>query len=436
MKKLLSLIICISLIVSLYFPSVSLAGGSWSPTALLTIKENDHSVGHSYEVVDKNGELITTTSRQVYRGDEIILPDGRHYRVTRVNKNQAIAKLLGRDKDYLSWVAYFKETAVPVADIEEFKKRPVGIYHTHTAESYLPTSGQALEAFDGDIYQVGEVFADKLQKHKVNVLYYKTPHDPHNNTAYMRSRRTASGILRNNPIALFDLHRDGVPDPTQYQANVNGEQIAKIRLVVGRQNPKYEANTDFVKRLMAYAEQQYPGIVKDLYMGKGNYNQDLLSTAILLEVGTYTNTLEECQKGIAIFADVVPVVLGLTGVDGKKAEGAAAAPVKGHEQSAWRTALSLISLTALAALAFFLISTGRLEKVVENAASQAQKILNLPTVAAVKERTAKAMHSLNMRVHKFFPKTAGNRGRLIKGLNRFVAATPAAKPLKNKKKKD
>ena len=39
----------------------------------------------------------------------------------------------------------------------------------------------------------------------------KTPHDPHDAMAYDRSRRTAAELLKKNPIALLDIHRDAVP---------------------------------------------------------------------------------------------------------------------------------------------------------------------------------------------------------------------------------
>ena len=36
---------------------------------------------------------------------------------------------------------------------------------------------------------------------------------------------------------MVDIHRDAVP-PDVYQAEVEGKEVTKIKLVVGKQNPK------------------------------------------------------------------------------------------------------------------------------------------------------------------------------------------------------
>ena len=60
-----------------------------------------------------------------------------------------------------------------------------------------------------------------------------------------------------------------------------------MRLFVGRSNANREANMAFAKRLKKAADAEYPGLVKDIYMGKGNYNQELYPQALLLEFGTH-----------------------------------------------------------------------------------------------------------------------------------------------------
>ena len=87
-----------------------------------------------------------------------------------------------------------------------------------------------------------------------------------------------------------------------------------MRLVVGRQNQNMQANYDFAKRLKAYSDEKYPGLVKGIYLAKGNYNQDLSPRSILVEAGTHTISRERAQKGVALFAETLPPVLGITGV--------------------------------------------------------------------------------------------------------------------------
>jgi len=311
----------------------------------------DHVVGRTVRITDESGNLVTMTARKVSKGDEIITSTGQHYRVTFVKGDKAKAKLLGQDKDYLAWADYFKNSQTVAVTAINWANRPVGVYHTHTDESYVPTDGKSSIPFRGGIYQVGSKFVEALRECEVRVKYYKTPHDPHDANAYARSRRTAMGLLKHNPIALFDVHRDGVDDPEFFREEVNGDDIAQLRIVVGRQNPKASANMDFARRLMAYANKKYPGLVKEIFKARGNYNQDLLSTSILLEAGTYTNSKEMAESGIRLLAEAVPAVLGVDnpggGITGKEAS-----------KTGWNVALWLTLVTLGAGAVFVLINFG------------------------------------------------------------------------------
>lgn len=84
----------------------------------------------------------------------------------------------------------------------------VGIYHTHNAESYVPTSGtESKEDGQGDVLQVGKALAAALEKQGVEVHWTPSSHLPHDGQAYLRSRRTATELLRSNPDTLIDVHR-------------------------------------------------------------------------------------------------------------------------------------------------------------------------------------------------------------------------------------
>ncbi len=156
--------------------------------------------------------------------------------------------------------------------------------------------------------------------------------------------------MKNNPVALLDVHRDGIPDADYYRRWISNERVAQLRLVVGRQNPNMKANLDFAKRMMAFANKTHPGIVKEIFMARGNYNQDLMPTALLIEAGTHTNSRQEAENGVALFADAIPPVLGISG-----APGGAGAPRAG---GAWTALAWIIGLTVLGGGAFLLISSG------------------------------------------------------------------------------
>jgi len=287
---------------------------AWKPADLFNIADhNDHQVGHVVKITDSSGRLISMACRGVVVGDAIINSEGQHYRVSRVRGNEALAEFVDMDRQFLSYNEYFSNMEVPVAAMKGNGKNLVGIYHTHSDESYVPTDGKETIPFKGGIFQVGQTLVSKLRNANLNVSYDKTPHDPHDNNAYYRSRRTATKLMKQNPVALLDVHRDGIPDASYYEKKISNEDVTQLRLVVGRQNPHMNANLDFAKRMMAYANKVHPKIVKEIYMAKGNYNQDLMPTALLIEAGTHVNKKQEAENGVSLLADAIPTVLGAAG---------------------------------------------------------------------------------------------------------------------------
>jgi stage II sporulation protein P len=249
----------------------------------------------------------------------------------------------------LAWKEYYgrygDELAVPV---EGRRGIDVAIFHSHTMESYVPNAGKAFEE-RGEIIDVGRAFAAALRRQGLSVFHDTTSHNPHDAQAYERSRRTVVQLMeKRNPSILIDLHRDGIPDPDFYRRQIGGEVVSQLRLVVGRQNPKQDANTDFARRLMARANEKHPEVVKEIFKASGNYNQDLTSTAILIEAGTHTNTKEEAERGLALLAEAVPVVLGA----------GPAGPDQAGGIVGWRVMLAVVLVVLVGLGAYLVVSAG------------------------------------------------------------------------------
>ncbi|MDZ4042131.1 MAG: stage II sporulation protein P [Eubacteriales bacterium] len=358
------------LLLASYNPDGTVA--AWTRSAL--IKEMiDHEVGHYTTILDEEGNLVTKTSRSVYAGDEVITRHGKHFKVFRVDNDVAQAKLLGMDRDLLAYNEYFRNYELPAVTgaPQQDQQRRVAVYHSHGMESYVPTEGSAFQT-NGGIIQVGAAFADRLRNNQVTAVHNQTTHGPHDAQAYVRSRKTAVQLLQENPIALFDVHRDGVPDAEFYRQEAPQQGTSQIRLVIGRQNPKRDANMDLARRLMSYANQQNPGLVKEIFMARGNYNQDLISTALLFEVGTHTVTRQEAENGIALLADAVPVVLGIGAGAGAADQVRPAAGAAG-----WRTVLIIAVVTLIGAAAFVIVSAGGLPQAKEKVREFFTKEFNL-----------------------------------------------------------
>jgi len=339
-------------------------GRSYRPALSLPGKlqniDDELAAGKAYTINDEQGNFVTMVSRRVQAGNEIITHEGKHYRVVQVNAEEttAVARFIGVDQKLLAYNEFYSCLELPAtAAAAAPSKRPVAIYHTHSDESYLPTDGKISIPFNGGIIDVGDTYTENLTENGTRVLHDKTPHDPHDNNAYYRSRRTAAALLKKNPVAMFDVHRDGIDDPGFYRQIISNRQVAQMRLVVGRQNPKMSANLDFAKRLMAYANQMHWPIVKDIYIGSGNYNQDLLSTALLIEAGTYTNRKGEAMGGIIQLAEAVPVVLGIT-------TGPTTGPAA-RETGTWSAVFWLLLIALVGGGAYLLISAGSYSKAKE-----------------------------------------------------------------------
>ncbi|MFA5537305.1 MAG: stage II sporulation protein P, partial [Bacillota bacterium] len=238
----------------------------------LGLWEQERTDGGYYTIVDDKNNILDKTCRNVFVGDEFIAGNNRHYRVNKVIEDLAYASLLAED-------ALFNirnETNTDVVPVLKGKiNNLIALYHTHTGESYVPSDGSESLPGKGGIYKVGEKIKEKLQEKNIIVKYDKTPHDPHDADAYRRSRRTAVELMKNNPAAIIDVHRDGVPDPDFYFTNISGMDVTKIRFVVGRQNQNMQSNLEFAKHLKSQLDEFYPGLVHGIFMAKGNYNQDL-----------------------------------------------------------------------------------------------------------------------------------------------------------------
>lgn len=270
--------------------------------------------GRVHTLYNRNGEVITMIGRQVYRGDEYVSDDDNLYRVFSVRGTNAWVISLGKFDLQKELLHLDLHTPVQVQQIPPGLVRapgPIAIYHSHNDESYLPTQGTwTIDNGPGGIHAVGDALARQLEENGFTVHKSDALHQPHDRGAYRRSRRTALELLTNRPAAIFDVHRDATP-PDVYSGVVDGERIARIRIVVGMQNPNYLANRAFAAALRDIGNRLHPGLMLGLYFGRGGYNQDLSPRASLVEAGAHTNRQEEAIRGIMLFGNAVASYFGL-----------------------------------------------------------------------------------------------------------------------------
>jgi len=304
-----------------------------------------------YTLLDESGEVLTMRGGQIWPGDEYISGDDQWYRVVSVDDaaRTATARCLGPAAPEDAALAAF---AAKKGDSGDGRKL-IAMYSTHSDESYVPDDGTASKWKGAGIYDVGDSLKAALEKRGIETVYSKETFLPHDADAYTRSRRTAEELLKQGPDALLDIHRDAVP-AEQYETEVNGEDISKVRLFVGRTNQNAAENRAFAQQIKAEADREYPGLIKDIFIGKGNYNQDLSPNSLLLEFGTHEIDKEKAQEATGYIAEVLDSVLFGPAA---RAEGAgsarSAAVAKGI---GWA-----LGLAALAAIGYALIATGSLK---------------------------------------------------------------------------
>ena len=355
MKKLIC-VLTLMLALMLALPVTARAEAAQSVSTQAPEADADENV---WTIYDEDGQYLTSIYGRVYLDDEYISSDNRLYRIIEVDdsKRTAVAQYIGQE-------SLLEPDNEAVATVAQESKRLIGIYSTHSDESYIPTDGAESKEKDAGIYDVDEALKKALEERGIEVELDTTTHLPHDAGAYRRSRSTAARLLKSQPAALLDIHRDGIPDPDEYVQKIEDEDATKVRLLVGKSNPNADANRKFAKQIKAAADEMYPDLIKDIYIGKGDYNQELAPRAILLEFGTHTIKKERAIKSTAYMADVLERVLfGSTA----KAEGAANADADaagsettaeaGGSGAAWGI-LWVVGIALAAIVGYGLITTG------------------------------------------------------------------------------
>lgn len=327
-----------------------------------------HAEEEVWNIVTDQGTYLTQICYEPEPGDEYIAGDNMLYEIIRTQEDVAVAKAKGNmELPDVSWLD--ADAVQPVAAMQE---RLIALYCTHSDESYEPTDGTYSDEERGSIYEVAHALAEALEEDGVATEVSDALHYPHDAGAYRRSRQTAVQLLKSMPDALLDIHRDGIPDPDEYAVTIGSKECSKVRLLVGRGNQNMDVNKNFALKIKAVADKVYPGLIKDIYMGKGTYNQDLAPHSVLLECGTYTLEKERVMASMPMMADVIRRTMygGVTGsagttdvksTDSKKGgitQGQSDAPEAESNSGAGRGILWIVGLAIIGLIVFCVLSAG------------------------------------------------------------------------------
>ena len=323
-----------------------------------------------YQMVDEAGNVVYDTGWKIRVGDEFLTHDNKRYEITHIEGSKARVRLIGQEQ--LVEISPLERQrrlgngiiGMGLARAEERKK--VAIYHTHNDEAYVPSDGtESADDGRGGILRVGDAFGAALEKNGLAVVHSENSHIPHDNMAYERSRRTVVSLLKEGPAAVFDVHRDATP-PEAYRGEIDGQDVTKVQLVVGKYGPTSKQIEEYALQMKAASDNLHPGLVKGIFFAKGgDYNQDLHPKSMLVEVGAHTNSREAAERGVAMFADAIPVVLQVSSANPSNVSGAAGVGTEASGPSGSMKSIGwIVGITAAGAILFLFLSTGSVQRCV------------------------------------------------------------------------
>jgi stage II sporulation protein P len=189
----------------------------------------------------------------------------------------------------------------------------IGIYYTHTGETYALTDGvERVAGEKGGVVEVGKAIKERLEKdYGIRVAHYDRVNDGNYSMSYLESEKTARLLLEENKEVqiLLDIHRDAGKPRSESVVSINGVEMAPVLLVIGSDArlpfPTWRNNYNFSVKLSERINEKYPGLCVGVRIKEGRYNQFLHPRALLVEVGSVSNSTEEAVQSANLLAGVL-----------------------------------------------------------------------------------------------------------------------------------
>jgi len=190
----------------------------------------------------------------------------------------------------------------------------IAIYCTHGTEGY--SGAERTKSTLGGVYQVALSLQQSLVAQGYASVISDKLHDyPDWSSSYANSLQTIKQIQKQYPSVkvLIDVHRDSSVEGVSTVLATNSGSIAKVMLVVGSnkraEHPNWQQNLAFSQQIGQALEKMQPGILRGVRVQNGRYNQHMSTQAILVEIGSTDNTLEQAKASTNILAEAIAEVL-------------------------------------------------------------------------------------------------------------------------------
>lgn len=202
------------------------------------------------------------------------------------------------------------------------------IVHTHGSEAYTPDGTDTYVATgecrttdtEKSVVRVGDEIAKVLTEMGLTVVHDTALYDyPEYNGAYDRSLAAVENWLAQYPTiqVVLDVHRDALigSDGTVYKpiTTINGEKCAQVMLVMGSNalydHPNWLENLALAVQVQKEMNTLWPTLARPIGLRENRYNQQTAPGAMLVEVGSHGNTLQEALAAARMFARALGAVL-------------------------------------------------------------------------------------------------------------------------------
>ena len=199
-------------------------------------------------------------------------------------------------------------------------KPQILIIHTHSSEAYSPSGADLYEASDVsrtedtnfNIVRVGDELTAVLSAAGLHVLHDRGIYDyPSYTGSYTRSGQAVENYLAENPEIeiVIDVHRDSLGENGviyKTLAEEEGKCSSQMMLVVGTDesglaHDNWRGNLSLAMYLQNAVSGAHPTLMRPVMLVPQRYNQNLAPGALILEVGSDGNTLQEALNAVRLF---------------------------------------------------------------------------------------------------------------------------------------
>ncbi len=198
------------------------------------------------------------------------------------------------------------------------KKMNIILFHTHGTEAYKENvkKNYRSENVKNNIVGIGSIIAKNLINYGLDITHLKDYNDlPSYNLSYANSKKLVTKNLDpQKKNLIIDIHRDGADAESDYEkilesatrVKINNEYIATFSIIIGGENANIEDLKKIANTVKSVSDSLYPGLCRGVVIRDGAYfNQNISDYALLLEVGSNLNTVDEAK----ITADFLSEIL-------------------------------------------------------------------------------------------------------------------------------